>query len=172
MEYDIYEHKHRFSIWTAARAVQRSFTTTLNISLVINNTNLRDFAESKIKINSQEEFDSLQRFWSNLIIDEFNKLEIDASYGRAAKMVAVYLKTSIIIGAKPTDPTINFIHPPIDRIILKNLSTIKAFKEFRKLNWTKLDEQSYWQVVDTIRKELNMFNWKLELSWHPSQEKD
>ena len=82
MEYDITEHKHRFSIWTASRAVQRSFATTLNITFVINNTDLREFAESELKLNSHEQFDTLHRRWCNLIIREFDKLKIDASYGQ------------------------------------------------------------------------------------------
>ena len=172
MQYDINEHKHRFSIWTASRAVQRSFATTLKITLVINNTNLREFVESELKLDSQEQFDSLHRQWCNLMIHEFDKLKIDASYGRAAKIVAVYLKTSVVIGAGPMNPGIQFIHPPIDRIILKNLPKLESFQQIRKLNWTKLDEQSYWEIVNAIRKELKMFDWKLEVLWHPEQDYD
>lgn len=172
MEYDINEHRHRFSIWTAARSVQRSFATTLNITLVINNTDIREFAESELKLSGQEQFDSLHRHWCNAIIGEFNKLKIDASYGRAAKIVAVYLKTSVIIGAGSMNPNIKFIHPPIDRIILKNLPKMNSFKQIRKLNWTKFDEQSYWAIVAAIRQELKMFDWKLEVLWHPAQQRN
>ncbi len=46
MNYNFKEHKHRYSLWTAARAVQRSFTTTSKISSVIEATTMRQFSES------------------------------------------------------------------------------------------------------------------------------
>src|SRR5438552_5117755 len=76
MQYTLDEHRHRYSVWTASRAVQRSFATTLKISQVINTTDLRQFAESEKNLNDQVEFDNLQKKWCRQIIAEFEKLNI------------------------------------------------------------------------------------------------
>ena len=64
MEYNLQEHKHRFAIWTAARAVQRSWTTTSKISQVIQSTSLNDFV-GNTNISEQKEFDEMHRNWCN-----------------------------------------------------------------------------------------------------------
>jgi hypothetical protein len=55
MTYSFEEHKHRFAVWTAARAVQRSFTRTRIISDVIVETGLRSTSNTwttSVKTNS------------------------------------------------------------------------------------------------------------------------
>lgn len=173
MEYTLSEHKHRFSIWTAARAVQRSWTTTYNISKVIQLLDLQDFVNNFKDITHQQEFDNLHMKWCDRIINEFRVLNIIASYGRAAKIIAIYLKTSIIMGTLDDDKQVRFIHPPIDRILLKNLpNDIVEFNSIRKLNWTQLDKKVYWDLVHTIRTQLGMFDWRLEVYWRPEIEND
>src|SRR5688572_27534548 len=97
MEYSLKEHKHRFAIWTAARAVQRSWTTTLKISQVIKSVNLLDFVSSYQTLINQEEFDALHSNWCEKMINEFQLRNVNATYGQAAKIIAIYLKTSIVI---------------------------------------------------------------------------
>lgn len=172
MLYDLNEHKHRYAIWTAARAVQRSFTTTTKISYVINSINLRAFAESVSSLKNQSQFDFLQKKWCHLIINEFDKLQVPTTYGQASKIVAVYLKTSVIINSNGSEDYLKFIHPPIDRIIVKNLPDISNLKELKRLNWTKIDEQSYWDMVARIREQLKHFDWRLEMLWSPEQTHD
>ena len=53
--YNFNQHRNNFSMWAAARAVQRNFTTTENIVIAIENSGLRDFVES-FKNKSKEEF--------------------------------------------------------------------------------------------------------------------
>src|SRR5207237_4965917 len=109
--YTFDEHKHRYAIWTAARAVQRSFTTTHNIAKAINATGLKCFSQSNEPI-TQNEYDTRHKQWSKIIIDV-----LDCSYGRAAKIIAIYLKTAVVL---PTSGTANslVIHPPLDRFLL------------------------------------------------------
>jgi hypothetical protein len=172
MQYTLSEHRHRFAIWTAARSVQRSWTTTLNISQVIQSTQLHEFVNDYNNLSEQSEFDEMHRNWCDQMIKEFRLLNVTASYGRVAKVIAVYFKTSIIIGADSSDSKIKFIHPPIDRILLRNLPTnVNEFKSIRQLNWTQLDQQNYWLIVETIRGKLGMFDWRLEMLWRPELEK-
>lgn len=172
MLYDLKQHKHQYAIWTAARAVQRSFTKTLKISHVINKSSLRQFVDCEIALSDQNQFDSLQKKWCYEIIKDFEVLNVTATYGQAAKIVAIYLKTSVVMGADPTNEYLKFIHPPIDRIILKNLPRIESFKQVKKISWTKMDEGTYWEVVQRIRQQFNFFDWRLEMLWTPEQALD
>src|SRR5687768_9455879 len=112
MDYNFKEHKHRYAVWTAARAVQRSFTTTTSISSAINKTSLRFFIESS-QILDQQTFDQQHKEWGQSIIDAFKSIHIDCTYGRTAKIIAIYLKTSYIIASEDA-PMSRIIHPPID----------------------------------------------------------
>jgi hypothetical protein len=170
MSYSLEEHKHRFAIWTAARAVQRSWTTTANISKVINSVNLIDFAKSIQTKNDVIFFDKLHIQVCEQMIKEFGKLNIKASYGRVAKIVAIYLKTYVVIGSTFDNNTIEHIHPPIDRILLRNLPKDQNLDEISKLNWTQLDKAKYLEIVKTIRDTLGYFNWRLEEFWKPEIE--
>ncbi|MBK6447178.1 MAG: hypothetical protein IPF81_18330 [Bacteroidetes bacterium] len=48
--YSFAEHVHRFAVWTAARAVQRNFTTTENIRKAIEQTELQNLFYRKVLI--------------------------------------------------------------------------------------------------------------------------
>jgi hypothetical protein len=165
MDYNFKEHKHRYGVWTAARAVQRSFTTTTNISFAINKTSLRFFAEMS-QILDQETFDKQHKEWSQSIIETFKSIPIECSYGRAAKIIAIYLKTSYVIASEDA-PMNRIIHPPIDGILLASLSTIDNLLDFKSIRWTKLDETAYWKLVDRIRLQIKSFDWQLESHWKP-----
>lgn len=167
MKYNLSEHTHRYAIWTASRAVQRSWTTTSKISQVIGKIKLKELVSEMEKLTSQSEFDSLHKRICNSMISEFDLLKIKASYGRVAKILAIYLKTSVIIKAKENNEFLKFIYPPIDRILLKNLPPNVEFKEVKKLNWTQLDFEKYWSLVNEIREKLGIFDWRLEIAWHP-----
>lgn len=43
MHYDVFEHRHRFARWAAARAAQRGFATTETIVDALDATRIRDF---------------------------------------------------------------------------------------------------------------------------------
>ena len=115
MTYNFNEHKHRYAICTAARAVQRSFTTTENIKEAIDATSLRLFCESNEPV-LQEEFDNHHKLWCRSIKTTIENKGIPCSYGRAAKIVAIYLKTSVILPTMGNNKKSFVIHPPIDSI--------------------------------------------------------
>ncbi len=165
MEYTLDEHVHRFSVWTAARASQRGFTSTLVISQVIESSKLRDFVESQPKAVSPSEFDEFHKGICRDMIQRFHDLGVTASYGRVAKIVAIYLKTSVVIRVNRTASILEVVHPPIDRIVLRALA--KELKDLKKLNWTQMSFDQYWQLVETIRSQLGNFDWRLELRWRP-----
>ena len=72
------------------------------------------------------------------------------SFGRAAKLVAIYLKTMVICDTNHDPETASIIYPPIDGILLKNLSKIKSLPEtFEKkelqVAWTRMNEEQYYK---------------------------
>ena len=169
MGYDFNEHKHRYAVWTAARAVQRSFTTTEIIKKAIESSSLRQFSESSEKID-RDRFDQFQIEWCDSIIKSFEKNNITCSYGRAAKIVAVYLKTAVILPGLGNSVNAMVIHPPIDRILLTRISKEEEFKDLKKTNWTSLKIEDYWHLVGRLKKHQLGFNWKLEQLWKPEKE--
>jgi hypothetical protein len=165
--YTFKDHLHNFSVWTAARASQRGFTSTKNIKTAIEFSGLRSFAESEEDI-SEEKFEGFHRQCCFEIIKSLNQqLPGKTSYGRAAKIVAIYLKTSIIIRNKGVGTPSEIIHPPIDNILLQNIHKKIDIPSISDIKWTKLTEQQYWELVSILKNSVQTFNWKLEEFWTP-----
>lgn len=170
--YSFAEHRHRYASWTAARAVQRSFANTALICSAIDATrNLRTFAESDHSPN-QEAYDEQHAAWCQQLIAAFSALGKPCSFGRAAKIVAIYLKTAVIIPEKGTSPRSLVIHPPIDRILLHNLCSCTGDRSLIKHGWTQFDEDQYNEVKACIKKHVSDFNWKAEVFWRVSEQPD
>jgi len=76
-------------------------------------------------------------------------------------------------------PTIaQFIHPPIDRGLLKNLAKIyrnkypRIARRWSKIAWTKLNAKEYKHLIDDFRErglDQPAF-WRIEEYWSPSGE--
>ncbi|MFA6150254.1 MAG: hypothetical protein WC716_02960 [Chitinophagaceae bacterium] len=162
------EHAHHFAVWTAARAVSRNFTTTLNVKNAIDSSGLRKFAGS-LKECSQNKFDKLHRDWASQIIKSLEASKAKGvSYGRAAKIISIYLKTSVVLVSKGLCQKSTVIHPPIDAILLGNLlSELPQLTYLKGVKWTQLDEEKYWELVARLRKDLGRFDWKVEFYWKP-----
>lgn len=83
---------------------------------------------------------------------------VDATYGHAAKAVAIYLKSMVVnAGFEDTDFAGN-LHPPVDSILLKTLAGASKFsRESRQLwgstTWTDLDEPAYFRLIESFRRE-------------------
>lgn len=152
-EIDFNEHIHRFAIWTSSRAVQRGFKAkTKAIKVAIEKTELQSLINNKNGIN---DFDSFHKKTCNIIIKDLN-----TTYGRAAKIVAIYIKTTVVLRDNGTSPLANKAHPPIDKILLGNLKI--------KGSWTKLNEEEYFTIINNLRNEYPQYKdcfWKIEKYW-------
>lgn len=166
MDYNFQEHLHNYSVWTASRASQRGFTTTENIASAINKTELQGFATLKSIL--PEEFNTFHRRTSKIIIEEIEKKGIKTSYGRAAKIIAIYLKTAVIIKNSGQGNLAKVIHPPIDNILLKNLN--QAHKELKlgNIKWTYLNQKDYYNLIYKLRTLDFDYFWELEEYWNPT----
>jgi hypothetical protein len=165
--YSFETHLHRYAVWTAARAVQRNFTTTENIQSAIQTSELKSFVQEPI--SNLIQFEKWHRKNAKLIISAFGG-EKECSYGRAAKIISIYLKTAVGLRLPLDHPVQSVLHPPIDRILLQNLGSEPRFDGLKKLkgvNWTQLEEDAYWDLVDLIKDKVGYFDWRLEEFWKP-----
>ena len=163
MEYSIDQHIHNYSIWTAARAVQRGFKAkTPQVMKAIEESGLREFAETS-KQYDKESFEKFHRLCANKMIKSFGSTGLDCHYGAAAKIIAIYLKTSVIVRTNGSDGKCLIIHSPIDRILLNSLG-------IRNINWSQLSEVEYWNLISDLTSKYETVNWKLEEKWQPWQE--
>jgi hypothetical protein len=165
--YDFTEHLHRYAVWTAARAAQRGFTTTKNIKQAIDATSLKELIHKpEIAVG---DFDGYHRECAKALIKAFKKMKVDASYGRIAKIIAIYIKTAVILPNKAKSELSKIAHPPIDRILLKNVLP----KGDKIPNWTELDKKKYFDLIKKIRAKIKAeemdANWKLEVYWDATE---
>jgi hypothetical protein len=177
MAYDLSEHRHRFAVWAAARAAQRGFTSVGHLRQALEATDIRLLlANSKTLLVSSAEFDALHKKWCAEIKQCLARKNLDATYGRTAKLVAVYLKAAVILAGAFDTPLGRSAHPPIDRILLQALAASNEIKsphqkEWREINWTELDEPEYWKLIGQLRSALPSDSpfWMLEKYWEPSK---
>jgi len=174
--YDLDEHRHRFSVWAAARAVQRGFSANVDVLReAIKDCGVEEFVTTQraAPIN-YEEFEQYHREWCGGIVAFLKRKRIPGvSYGRAAKLLAVYLKSMVVLGPGPTSGLARVVHPPIDGILLRNLidspeidSSIKTRLRRIKGGWTQLNKQSYYDLVSELRKIVaKKAFWTLERFW-------
>ena len=137
--YSFEQHRHNYAVWTAARAVQRAFTSTATISAAINASCLREYAECG-SAASEEEFAVFHLRCANALMAALAVATgRPVSYGRAAKIIVIYLKTAVVIASGGVDLRSAVIHPPIDGILLRNL--MKEVGRFATKPWTQLEER-------------------------------
>jgi hypothetical protein len=169
MEYTFKDHLHNYAVWTAARAVQRKFTNTSNIKSAIEATRLRDFVSSNNDEMSANQFDAFHRETAKMMIDFLDDIKVRASYGQAAKIIAIYLKTSIIIKDSGAGNISKIAHPPIDNILLTRLRINFPDLVDPEIKWTQLDESRYFQLINKLRSLNFEFFWEIEKYWSPVQ---
>lgn len=177
MSYNLPEHRHRFAVWAAARASQRGFTTVRNLRDALEATDIRKVLSAPQALElSAAQFDALHRRWCLSICASLNQRRIEnVTYGRAAKLVGVYLKAIVIMGSGCDSPLGRNLHPPVDRILLHGLAASDRITSphkaaWRQVNWTQLDESSYVQLIGQLRRAIprDAPFWTIEEYWEPS----
>jgi len=116
-----------------------------------------------------EEFDKFHRETGLAMIGMFNDHNVQASYGQAAKITAIYLKISVIIRESGAGTLSRIIHPPIDNILLSRMNKVYPKLVESNIRWTQLDESEYFQLIAKLRQ-LNLEHfWEIEKFWTPVQ---
>lgn len=90
------------------------------------------------------------------IIGYLESCDVPASFGRAAKLIAIYLKGMVILTGNAETSQARVFHPPIDGILLRNMCKATDVQSahktsWRKLKWTALSEDEYYRLIDQLR---------------------
>ena len=173
MSYDLFEHRHRFATWAAARAAQRGLTDVATLRDAIDACGIRAYVHDRRNLRSSaQSFEAHHRKWCSSIVAFLRRRGIaGATYGRAAKLVAIYLKSMVIVGPDSDSPLSRVIHPPIDRRLLTTLLASDGLpshiRRRGRIAWTKLDARQYYALVADLRTVIpsNQPFWKLEQYW-------
>ncbi len=154
MSYSFRDHLHNYAVWTAARAVLRNFTDTKSIKTAIEMTELPGLIDNG-RVWTSEDFDNFHRETASKIISSLttidNNLLTKATYGRAAKIIAIYIKTIAVIRYSGMGNLSKIAHPPIDRILLTNANKDHRNLGLDKINWTQLNEIEYFKLIEKLR---------------------
>ncbi|MCX5672538.1 MAG: hypothetical protein NTU94_14575 [Planctomycetota bacterium] len=169
-------HRHNFAVWAAARASQRRWGSakTALIKTAVEASGLPEtVADTASWPADKEAFDTFHRHHCHRIMQ---RLEADGvqtvTYGRAAKIVAIYLKSMVVVGPDWDTQFARLIHPPIDNMLLKNIVRGNGVPgEVRQackgVKWTVLPEASYFRLIAVFRQhgmDKPAF-WMLERYW-------
>lgn len=173
MEYDLFEHRHRFAVWAAARAAQRGLTSVSILRSALEATDLVRFVRLRSSLRTgPTAYDRHHRRWCSSILRHLHRAGIEkAAYGHAAKLVAIYLKSMVVVGPHGDSRLASVIDPPIDRILLSRLTTQNVcsdeMSKWRGTQWTTLDKRSYYALISDLRATLPKDEpfWKLEQYW-------
>jgi hypothetical protein len=176
VNYDITDHRHRFSVWAAARAAQRSFTSVDVLRDALEKCGVVDFLKAGGGAEDIDDgrFAQLHRTWCRSIVDHLMVRGLEGvTFGRAAKLIAIYLKSMVVLGPGGADTSFARVaHPPIDSILLRNCSKAQDIdsrhkRGLRGVRWTQLDEASYYNLIDQLRTVVPSPEpfWKIERFW-------
>lgn len=173
--YTLFIHRHRFAVWVATTAVKRGFASLDVMRVALEASELPDFVRDQVESQlSPAAFAQLHKRWCHQIMDALADNEVEkVTYGRAAKMVAMYLKTMVIVGPWSNTDLAFVAHPPIDRYLLQNLAKVATTPaEVRRLlkatNWTQLSEAKYTELVLVLQSTMRGKTpfWELERHWN------
>ncbi len=169
------DYVHEFATWTACRAVQRGFVNTKLLKEIIEKVALRghldDLDMTKLDV---ELYDRWHRVVATKLImvgnKKIEKEGIKMTYGRAAKIIAIYIKASRTI-KDPKGRIAKYAHPPVDRKLLKELRMkFRAhLVEASMKSWTKFNDKAYFETIKKLRQiqqeESMPYFWMIEKYW-------
>jgi hypothetical protein len=170
--YTIEEHLHRYACWTAARAASISRFKNSEIVSCFEKVSLREKVQSLRHEYNLNHNDYLQWFISmcDKIMVALNEIETKEkgrriSFGIAAKLVSIYIKTVEVLPTKGASRLSNIAFPPIDSILLNNLKK-KSNLEITSVNWSKMEKGYFIDLINQLKAFIgDLPFWKLELYW-------
>ncbi|CEL29254.1 hypothetical protein [Pseudomonas fluorescens] len=199
--YDINEHRHRVAVWGAGRAysrqgpghtiavarylIERSGLGSINTASQLPPPELMDeFMNERIQavMAASQGLTYTKRPKGGPNTTE----PLFCSYGRAQKLVNMYLKLKIVCAGHHDHPHTKGVHPPLDAVLLKALDSAESIdqecdlEEYRRklktakklgTTWTTFDRATYDAYIEAIR----LFQgsqplWAVERLWNPERD--
>ena len=165
IRYSIEKHKHLYAKWCAAAAYGRGLAGGGN-SLAFELIEASGLGQITVPEHIGQDVDQWQIGFMKNIVDEAARKNVpDFSFGRAQKLVNIYLKTVLVCGGHHLHRSVALLHPPLDFELFKGLRSFlsknrvahanarSAFIAAQKRNprWTKFDEGDYTAHIDAIK---------------------
>ena len=162
--YSLHEHSFRFAGWCAATAAGRSPNCRFTIE---NGMKILSISGVKEKFqtwddlpDTENEFDELHKYLTKQIIQAAHSSDIKLkgkeqrfTYGIGAKLLNCYLKPIYLtshqnILSQSLSKKAALIHPPIDRILLKNCKDYAKpyFDALENVSWSTFTKKQYFFV--------------------------
>jgi hypothetical protein len=176
-DYSIDEHLHRFAIWTAARAASKCRLSNQEISQLIEFISLREEIDKLRKLDPLTE--SFYRNWIHTIGNRMvEKVKATVypptkkenfkinnfTFGIAAKIISVYIKTAEVIPTKGESRLSIIAYPPVDSILLKTINLNENLGLTHQ--WSTLDWKGYEKNIDILIGHYgNIPMWAIEKDW-------
>jgi hypothetical protein len=182
--YSIDEHIHRFGVWTAARAASKSRLSNSELAELIDAISLRK------KVENLRKFDPLTidyyHQWiketGNAMLKTVSETEYkktkkenfkkdNFTFGLAAKIISIYIKTVEIVPSKGESPLSLIAYPPIDSILLKRINAVYGLN--LRHQWSTFDWERYEETILKLRQLFpDMAMWRIEVNWSVRELKD
>ncbi len=164
-QYSIEKHKHTYAKWCAAAAYGRGLTDGGN-SLAFNLIEASGLGKVTSPEHIDEDVDKWQMSFMRKIVSDAERLGMTTfSFGRAQKLVNIYLKTVLVCGGHHQHANVALLHPPLDSELFKGLRSFlsknravmgearSAFIAAQKCNprWTTFSEANYVAHINAIK---------------------
>ena len=151
MTYGMDEHAHRFACWTAGTAIKRgwpkdSFSIARAVQWIEGGLKFLPTMTIDDLPGGRDEFDCWHDKRTQALSE---KCIYGLTYGRAAKLANVYLKSRFVVTV--ADVRVRNIHPPIDRQLLKNLKAHYPSIKFPHLSWTTWNRDQYQCAITLVK---------------------
>ncbi len=178
MSYTIEEHKHRFSAWAAGRAasVNGCRFTVEQAKAILESTHMNQLLADPNNLPTPQEIDNSHRIWRNNVIDAAQNQGLAFTHGIASKLINIYLKAGFVCGGHHEHERVQALHPPIDSVLLDELSARDiggfrcAWNKARSTRWSNFNSEQYETVIKNIRNALpNKGLWEVEQYWRGFQ---
>jgi hypothetical protein len=176
MEYSIEEHRHRFAAWAAGRAasVNGCRFPVEEGKLILERAGMKELIYGCDRLPLPQDIDNAHRGWRSNVIEAASGLPF--THGVAAKLINIYLKAGFVCGGYHEHERVQAMHPPIDSLLLDELSrrNIGGFKsiwdEAKRIRWSNFNSDQYEKVIRNIREALQDAPlWEVEKYWRGYQ---
>ena len=175
-DYSIDYHKHIFSAWcacTASRASNKCRFTVDDGVQVLNKLEIERLAKEIPSFKTDKIFDAWHDKQCIRLVELAKKRIEGFTYGVAAKMFNCYLKAYFLDHLN----SFQFIHPPIDRLLLSDLEKRnfdekkKIWRKYKNIGWSNFSREEYQEVIQHIKLSLHPEKalWKIEFYWQGHQ---
>jgi len=178
MSYSIAEHKHRFAAWAAGRAANVSGCrfSVQQAKRILEAAGLKDLVGDVQNLPSPGQVDTSHRKWRNTVIAAAKAEGLLFTHGVAAKLINIYLKACFVCGGLHNDARVRALHPPIDSVLLDELSTLDVggfrteWNVARRARWSNFDSAQYEAVIRHIQLSMKGSPlWEIEKYWRGFQ---